>query len=96
MPRDKEIKVGQHFLRNILGKQGESGSKEKGRDREDDDIGGSGVHFSLHMGKHLADLLRNRVNRQWCPSIYEDWRPKFVEDCWGLPCLVSEAVNPHG
>ena len=30
--------------------------------------------------KHLADLLRNRVNRKWYPSIYEDWRPKIVED----------------
>ena len=30
--------------------------------------------------KHLADLLRNRVNSQQYPSIYEDWRPKIVED----------------
>ena len=27
--------------------------------------------------KHLADLLRNRVNSQWYPSIYEDWRQKL-------------------
>ena len=30
--------------------------------------------------EHLADLLRNRVNSQWNPSIYEVWRPKIVED----------------
>ena len=30
--------------------------------------------------KHLADLLTNRVNSQWYPSIYEDWRPKIIED----------------
>ena len=30
--------------------------------------------------KHLADTLRNRVNSQRYPSIYEDWRPKIVED----------------
>ena len=30
--------------------------------------------------KHLANLLRNRANSQQYPSIYEDWRPKIVED----------------
>ena len=30
--------------------------------------------------KHLADLLRNRVESQQYPSIYEDWSPKIVED----------------
>ena len=30
--------------------------------------------------KHLANLLRNRVNNQQYPSIYEDWRPKIIED----------------
>ena len=30
--------------------------------------------------KELADLLRNRVNSQWNPSLYEVWRPKIVED----------------
>ena len=39
------------------------------------EIGGSGVHLLL-----LADFLRNRVNSQWYSSIYEDWRPKIVED----------------
>ena len=29
--------------------------------------------------EHLADLLRNRVNSQWNPSLYEVWRPKIVE-----------------
>ena len=43
------------------------------------EIGGSGVHFLLAPVKCLADL-RNRVNSQWYSSIYEDRRPKFVED----------------
>ena len=30
--------------------------------------------------EHLADLLRNRANSQRYPSVYEDWRPKIVED----------------
>ena len=30
--------------------------------------------------KHLADLLRNRGNSQRHSSIYEDWKPKTVED----------------
>ena len=30
--------------------------------------------------KHLADLLRNRANSQRYSSIYEDWRPKIVQD----------------
>ena len=30
--------------------------------------------------KNLADLLRNRVNSQRYPSIYEDQRQKIVED----------------
>ena len=27
--------------------------------------------------EHLADLLRNGVNSQWNPSIYEGWKPKL-------------------
>ena len=30
--------------------------------------------------KHLADLLRNRVNSQWYSIIYEEWLPTLVED----------------
>ena len=30
--------------------------------------------------EHLADLLRNRVNRLQNPGLYEVWRPKIVED----------------
>ena len=30
--------------------------------------------------KHLTDLLRNKVNSQQYPSVYEDRRPKSVED----------------
>ena len=30
--------------------------------------------------EHLADLLRNRVNSQWNPSLYEVWRQKFTEN----------------
>ena len=33
----------------------------------------------VHL-EHLSDLLRNRVNSQWNPSLYEVWRPKIVED----------------
>ena len=30
--------------------------------------------------KHLANLLRNKVNSQQYPSVYEDRRPKSTED----------------
>ena len=30
--------------------------------------------------KHLADLLRNKENSQQHPSVYEDRRPKSIED----------------
>ena len=30
--------------------------------------------------EYLVDLLRNRTNSRWYPSIYEDWKPKIVED----------------
>ena len=41
-------------------------------DSEDgSEIGGSRVHFPSTPVKHLADL-RNRANRQWYSSIYED------------------------
>ena len=30
--------------------------------------------------KHLVDLLRNRANSQRYSSMYEDWKPKTVED----------------
>ena len=30
--------------------------------------------------EHLANLLRNRVNRQQNPSLYEIWRQKIAED----------------
>ena len=30
--------------------------------------------------EHLANLLRNRVNSQQNPSLYEVWRPKIAED----------------
>ena len=30
--------------------------------------------------KHLPDLLRNKANSQQHPSIYEDRRPKSIED----------------
>ena len=42
-------------------------------------IGGSRVHFPSAPVKCLADL-RNRVNSQRYSSIYEDQRPKIVED----------------
>ena len=51
--------------------------------------------------EHLADLLRNRVNSQWNPSLYEVWRPKIVDDiekqmvrrlCWDskVPGICAE------
>ena len=30
--------------------------------------------------KHLANLLRNKANSQQYPSVYEDRRPKSIED----------------
>ena len=30
--------------------------------------------------EHLANLLRNRVNTQWNPNLYEVQRPKIAED----------------
>ena len=42
--------------------------------------------------KHLADLLKNRANSQQYHSIYEDWRPKIVEDIEKSDEKV-EAVN---
>ena len=58
--------------------------------------------------EHLADLLRNRVNSQWNPSLYEVWMPKIVEDiekqtvrrlCWDgkVPriCAGTKAVVPR-
>ena len=41
--------------------------------------------------KHLADLLKNRVNSQWYSSIYENWRPKIVED---IEKSVGETIKP--
>ena len=29
---------------------------------------------------HLVDLLKNRVNSQWYPSLYEVWKLKTEED----------------
>ena len=36
--------------------------------------------FPYARVEHLANLLRNRVNSQWNPSLYEVWRQKIVED----------------
>ena len=30
--------------------------------------------------KHIANLLRNKANSQQCPRVYEDRRPKSIED----------------
>ena len=30
--------------------------------------------------KHLPKLLRNKAISQQYPSVYEDWRPKSIED----------------
>ena len=34
----------------------------------------------MHTGETPTDLLRNKVNSQQYPSIYEDRRPKSIED----------------
>ena len=47
--------------------------------RDGDKIGGSEVHFPSAPVKRLADL-RNRANSKLYSSIYEDQRPKIVED----------------
>ena len=57
--------------------------------------------------EHLADLLRNRVNSQWNPSLYDVWRQKIAEDiknqmvktlCWdsNVPgiCAGTRAAVP--
>ena len=36
--------------------------------------------FPCAQLKQLADFLRNRVNGQRNPSLYEVWRPKIVKD----------------
>ena len=52
----------------------------KGSPSEDSsEIGGRGVHFLSAVVKHRDDL-RNRVNSQRYSCIYEDWKPKIVED----------------
>ena len=44
------------------------------------EVGGNRAQFSRAQLEHLANLLRNRVNSQWNPSLYEVWRQKIVED----------------
>ena len=41
--------------------------------------------------KHLAHLLRNRANSQQYSCIYEDWRPKIIED---IEKSDSETIKP--
>ena len=41
--------------------------------------------------KHLADLLRNRENSQRHSLVYEDWRPKIVED---IEISDGETIKP--
>ena len=52
--------------------------------------------------EHLADLLRNRVDSQWNPSLYEIWRPKIAEDiekqwgdCAGTVRSLGSAQGPR-
>ena len=49
------------------------------------EIGGSGVHVPMHTSESLADQ-RNRVNSQRYSSIYEDRRPKIVQDIEKSDC----------
>ena len=46
--------------------------------------------------KHLADLLRNRVNSQQYSRIYEDWRPKIVKDIEKSDEYVGASSTPAG
>ena len=77
--KKKRIEVpDQHSARFQPSSTGASG--HTGLDWEDgSEIGGSRVHFPLAPVKCLADL-RNRANSQQYSSIYEDQRPKIVED----------------
>ena len=60
------------------------------KQEDGNEIGESGVHFPSVPVKHLADL-RNRANSQWYSSIYEDRRPKIVED---FERSDSETIKP--
>ena len=41
---------------------------------------GAEPSFPCAQLEHLGDLLRNRVNSQWNPSLYKVWKPKIAED----------------
>ena len=40
--------------------------------------------------KHLLDLLRNKANSQQYPSVYEDRRPKSIEDTEKTDCFRTK------
>ena len=42
-------------------------------------VGAEPTSSCTQMG-HLVDLLKNRVNSQQNPSLYEVWKPKTAED----------------
>ena len=44
--------------------------------------------------EHLPDLLRNRVNIQQNPSLYEVWRPKIIEDIEKQMVNFGKLVDP--
>ena len=43
-------------------------------------IGGSRVHFPLHMGETCSRSTEEQSEQPTAPSIYEDRRPKTIED----------------
>ena len=46
--------------------------------------------------KHLADLLRNKANSQQHPSVYEDRRPKSIEDTEKTASGQNGPWDQHG
>ena len=70
---------GRHFARHFRYTSTENKDPKKLAEEDGGKIGGSWVHFPSAPVKRLADV-RNRMNSHWYSSIYEDQRPKIVED----------------
>ena len=44
------------------------------------EIGGSGVHFPLHMGETPTQSTEEQRQQPVYPTVYEDRKPKSIED----------------
>ena len=44
------------------------------------EIGGSRVHFPLHIGETPSQFTEEQIEQPTVPSIYADRRPKSIED----------------